>query len=645
MIDKSTIQRILDATDIVDVVKEFVTLRKSGANYKGLCPFHNEKTPSFTVSPARQLCKCFSCGKGGNAVSFVMELEQMTYPEAIKWLGRRVGIEVQDKEMTDEERVAQSTRESMFAVNEWANRFFQDTLHNGVDGVAQGMAYLRSRGIRDDMIAKFGLGFSPQQREALAHAALSHGFKEEYLLKTGVCYKKDGSGQLCDRFHGRVIFPVFTVSGKVVAFGGRILSADKNIAKYVNSPESEIYSKSHELYGLYQAKSAIVKQGNCFLVEGYTDVISMHQSGIENVVASSGTSLTEGQVRLLHRFTENITVLYDGDAAGIKASLRGIDMLLSEGLNVKVLLLPDGDDPDSFARKHRAEELRAYIDQHQVDFIKFKTDLLLSDAKGDPLKRAELIEDVVKSISVIPNRIVQQTYIQECAQKLQVAEELIVGEINKQRVAKQNGTQRTESSGEARKEAPYPTPLPLSVPMVQREEELLVTMVIRYANLPIKCRTEEDEEREIPVAQFISEQLQTDNMQLPSAPCRQILEEALSHCTDNEWNPTVYFNQHTNVEISTLASRLSEVPFALSSNQQAQYVEERYRLEEVVPRLVHDFKHAVIKVRLKELLRELARPEVMSNPEKYNEVLKEYMALCHVERMFAQVLGDRVVLK
>ena len=645
MIDKSTIQRILDATDIVDVVKEFVTLRKSGANYKGLCPFHNEKTPSFTVSPARQLCKCFSCGKGGNAVSFVMELEQMTYPEAIKWLGRRVGIEVQEKELTDEERVAQSTRESMFAVNEWVNRFFQDTLHNGVDGVAQGMAYLRSRGIRDDMIAKFGLGFSPQQKQALVHAALSHGFKEEYLLKTGVCYKKEGSGQLCDRFHGRVIFPVFTVSGKVVAFGGRILSGDKNIAKYVNSPESEIYSKSHELYGLYQAKSAIVKQGNCFLVEGYTDVISMHQSGIENVVASSGTSLTEGQVRLLHRFTENITVLYDGDAAGIKASLRGIDMLLSEGLNVKVLLLPDGDDPDSFARKHRAEELRAYIDRHQVDFIKFKTDLLLSDAKGDPLKRAELIEDVVKSISVIPNRIVQQTYIQECAQKLQVAEELIVGEINKQRVAKRKGPQTPDSSGDARKEAPSPTPLPLSVPMVQREEELLVTMVIRYANNPIKCRTEEDEEMEMPVAQFINEQLQTDNMQLPSALCRQILEEALAHCTENEWNPIVYFNQHTNVEISTLASRLSEVPFALSSNQQAQYVEERYRLEEVVPRLVHDFKHAVIKERLKDLLRELGRPEVMSQPERYNAVMKEYMALCHVERMFAQVLGDRVVLK
>lgn len=645
MIDKSTIQRILDATDIVDVVKEFVTLRKSGANYKGLCPFHNEKTPSFTVSPARQLCKCFSCGKGGNAVSFVMELEQMTYPEAIKWLGRRVGIEVQEKELTDEERVAQSTRESMFAVNEWVNRFFQDTLHNGVDGVAQGMAYLRSRGIRDDMIAKFGLGFSPQQKQALVHAALSHGFKEEYLLKTGVCYKKEGSGQLCDRFHGRVIFPVFTVSGKVVAFGGRILSGDKNIAKYVNSPESEIYSKSHELYGLYQAKSAIVKQGNCFLVEGYTDVISMHQSGIENVVASSGTSLTEGQVRLLHRFTENITVLYDGDAAGIKASLRGIDMLLSEGLNVKVLLLPDGDDPDSFARKHRVEELRAYIDRHQVDFIKFKTDLLLSDAKGDPLKRAELIEDVVKSISVIPNRIVQQTYIQECAQKLQVAEELIVGEINKQRVAKRKGPQTPDSSGDARKETPSPTPLPLSVPMVQREEELLVTMVIRYANNPIKCRTEEDEEMEMPVAQFINEQLQTDNMQLPSAPCRQILEEALAHCTENEWNPIVYFNQHTNVEISTLASRLSEVPFALSSNQQAQYVEERYRLEEVVPRLVHDFKHAVIKERLKDLLRELGRPEVMSQPERYNAVMKEYMALCHVERMFAQVLGDRVVLK
>ena len=644
MIDQSTIARILDAADIVDVVKEFVTLRKAGVNYKGLCPFHDEKTPSFVVSPSKQLCKCFSCGKGGNVVHFIMEHEQMSYPEALKWLAKKYGIEIQERELTDEEKAQATERESLFVLNEWARDYFIDLLHNHVDGVAVGKAYFRQRGFRDDIIRKFQLGYCLPDRDAMARTAIAKGYRPEFLEKTGLCYKTD-DGRLLDRYHGRVIFPVHTVSGKVVAFGGRILSSDKKLAKYVNSPESSIYHKSNELYGLYFAKGAIVKHNRCYLVEGYTDVISMHQSGIENVVASSGTSLTEGQVRLLHRFTENITVLYDGDAAGIKASLRGIDMLLSEGLNVKVLLLPDGDDPDSFARKHRAEELRAYIDQHQVDFIKFKTDLLLSDAKGDPLKRAELIEDLVKSISVIPNRIVQQTYIQECAQKLQVAEELIVGEINKQRVAKQNGTQRTESSGEARKEAPYPTPLPLSVPMVQREEELLVTMVIRYANLPIKCRTEEDEEREIPVAQFISEQLQTDNMQLPSAPCRQILEEALSHCTDNEWNPTVYFNQHTNVEISTLASRLSEVPFALSSNQQAQYVEERYRLEEVVPRLVHDFKHAVIKGRLKELLRELARPEVMSNPEKYNEVLKEYMALCHVERMFAQVLGDRVVLK
>lgn len=391
MIDRATIQRVMDATDIVDVVKEFVTLRKSGANYKGLCPFHNERTPSFSVSPAKQLCKCFSCGKGGNAVHFLMELEQMTYPEAIKWLGRKYGIEVKEKELTDTERIEQSERESMFALNEWANNYFQNILHDNVDGVAIGMAYFRSRGFRDDIIRKFNLGYSLEQRDAFANAAMAHGFSKEYLLKTGLCYQTE-DGHLFDRYHGRVIFPVHTVSGRVVAFGGRVLNTEKhkNVGKYVNSPESEIYSKSHELYGLYQAKQAIVKHGRCFLVEGYTDVISMHQSGVENVVASSGTSLTEGQIRLLHRFTENITVLYDGDAAGIKASLRGIDMLLAEGLNIKVLLLPDGDDPDSFARKHRSEEFQNYIDQHQVDFIKFKTNLLLKGAEGDPIKTCRI---------------------------------------------------------------------------------------------------------------------------------------------------------------------------------------------------------------------------------------------------------------
>ncbi len=644
MIDKNTIQRVLDATDIVDVVKEFVTLRKSGANYKGLCPFHNEKTPSFTVSPARQMCKCFSCGKGGNAVSFLMELEQMTYPEAIKWLGRRAGIEVKDKELTDEERARQSVRESMFAVNEWANRFFQDTLRNGVDGVAQGMAYFRSRGFRDDTIAKFHLGFAPVQRTALTDAALAHGFIEEYLVKTGLSYRTEEGKQLVDRFHGRVIFPVHTVSGKVVAFGGRILGSDKKLAKYVNSPESEIYSKSHELYGLYQAKSAIVKRGFCFLVEGYTDVISMHQSGIENVVASSGTSLTEGQIRLLHRFTEQITVLYDGDAAGIKASLRGIDMLLAEGLNIKVLLLPDGEDPDSFARKHRPEELLAYMEANQVDFIRFKTDLLLKGAENDPLKRAELIDDIVGSISVIPNNIVRQTYIQECASRLQVGEDLIVNEINKRKASPRQADRKTAAT-QTGQSTPSPAPLLAQTAMVNREEELLVTMVVRYGEALIHCAADDGEDEQMTVAQYIDEQLREDGMELPSPLCRQMLREAIDHAGEEGWSALNYFCRHPQPAISQLASRISQPAYSLSSGQQAQYVEEQYRLEEIVPRLLHDFKHAVVKVRLKEKLRELQQPEVAQNPERYTQLLKECMELTQIERLFATVLGDRVILK
>ena len=358
MIDQYTIARILDAADIVDVVKEFVTLRKAGVNYKGLCPFHDEKTPSFVVSPSKQLCKCFSCGKGGNVVHFIMEHEQMSYPEALKWLAKKYGIEIQERELTDEEKAQATERESLFVLNEWARDYFIDLLHNHVDGVAVGKAYFRQRGFRDDIIRKFQLGYCLPDRDAMARTAIAKGYRPEFLEKTGLCYKTD-DGRLLDRYHGRVIFPVHTVSGKVVAFGGRILSSDKKLAKYVNSPESSIYHKSNELYGLYFAKGAIVKHNRCYLVEGYTDVISMHQSGIENVVASSGTSLTAGQIRLIHRFTDNITVLYDGDAAGIKASLRGIDMLLAEGMNISVLLLPDGDDPDSFARKHNAEEYQA----------------------------------------------------------------------------------------------------------------------------------------------------------------------------------------------------------------------------------------------------------------------------------------------
>lgn len=427
MIDQSTIDRILDAAQIVDVVSEFVTLRKRGVNYIGLCPFHNEKTPSFSVSPSKGVCKCFSCGKGGNVVHFIMEHEQLSYYEALKWLAKKYNIEIKERELTDDEKQAQSLRESLFVVNQFASEYFQDILYNHIDGQRIGMTYLRSRGFRDDIIRKFQLGYSTDAPDGLARAAAQKGFREEFLEKTGLCYKKD-NGTLHDRFWGRVIFPVHTLSGKVVAFGGRVLSsATKNVQmKYVNSPESEIYHKSRELYGMYFAKQAIVRQDCCFLVEGYTDVISMHQSGIENVVSSSGTALTSDQIRLIHRFTNNITLLYDGDGAGIKASLRGIDMLLEEGMNIKVCLLPDGDDPDSFARKHNATDYQAYINAHEVDFIRFKTNLLLEEAGRDPIKRAGLISSIVRSISVIPDAIVRSVYIRECSQLLQMEEKILV---------------------------------------------------------------------------------------------------------------------------------------------------------------------------------------------------------------------------
>ena len=427
MIDQATIDRILDTAQIVDVVSEFVTLRKRGVNYIGLCPFHNEKTPSFSVSPSKGLCKCFSCGKGGNVVHFIMEHEQLSYYEALKWLAKKYNIEIKERELTAEEKQNQSLRESLFVVNQFAASYFQDILYHNIDGQRIAMTYFRQRGFRDDTIKKFQLGYCTDSRNAFATTAIKKGYKEEYLEKTGLCYRKD-DGTLRDRFWGRVIFPVHTLSGKVVAFGGRVLSAaTKNVQmKYVNSPESEIYHKSRELYGIYFAKQSIVRQDRCFLVEGYTDVISMHQSGVENVVSSSGTALTYEQIRLIHRFTNNITVLYDGDGAGIKASIRGIDMLLEEGMNIKVCLLPDGDDPDSFARKHNATDFQAYINDNEVDFIRFKTNLLMEEAGKDPIKRAELITSIVRSISVIPDSIIRSVYIKECSQLLKMEEKILV---------------------------------------------------------------------------------------------------------------------------------------------------------------------------------------------------------------------------
>lgn len=431
MIDQATIERIQDAAQIVDVVSDFVTLKRAGANFKGLCPFHDDRTPSFMVSPAKNICKCFACGEGGSPTHFIMKHEQLTFYEALKYLAKKYNIEVQERELTDEEKESQNARESMFILNEFGRDYFVKTLHETTEGKSVGLSYFRERGFRDDIIRKFQLGYSLEKRDALSTEAQKAGFKRDFLLKTGLSTGGENDMPLVDRFRGRVMFPVHTISGKVVAFGGRILKKADNLAKYVNSPESEIYSKSKELYGIFFAKQSIVKENRCFLVEGYTDVISMHQAGIENVVASSGTALTHGQIKMIHRFSENITVLYDGDAAGIKAALRGIDLLLEDGMNVKVVLLPDGEDPDSFARKQNAESFHQFIKENETDFIRFKTQLLLEEAGDDPIKRAGLISNIVQSVAIIPDNIIRSVYIQDCASLLNVSENMLVNEVKK----------------------------------------------------------------------------------------------------------------------------------------------------------------------------------------------------------------------
>ena len=460
--DQSTIDRIIDAADIVDVVSGYVTLRRAGASYKGLCPFHDDKTPSFYVSPSKGLCKCFSCGKGGNVVHFIMEEEQLSYYEALKFLAKKYGIEVEDRQLTDEERLQQNERESMFAVNEWASNYFHDTMMSTDDGRSIGLAYFRTRGFRDDIIEKFRLGFCLPSYDAMSKAAVKKGFREDFIVKTGLAFRRD-DGTLRDRYRDRAIFPWFAVSGKIVAFGGRVLDArTKGVnQKYINSPESDIFHKSRELYGIFQAKKAIAKEDRVFMVEGYTDVISMHQCGIENVVANSGTALNVAQIKLLHRFTSNITLLYDGDSAGIHAALRGTDMLLAEGMHVKILLLPDGDDPDSFARKHTAEDFNAYIDAHQTDFIIFKTNLLMEEAGRDPIKRAQLISDIVKSIAVIPEEITRAVYIRETSQMLNVEERILLNETEK--IRKQE-LERLARERERMKETGDTASRPVSVP-------------------------------------------------------------------------------------------------------------------------------------------------------------------------------------
>lgn len=630
MIDQATIDRILDAAQIVDVVSDFVTLRKRGVNYVGLCPFHNEKTPSFSVSPSKGVCKCFSCGKGGNAVHFIMEHEQLSYYEALKWLAKKYNIEIKERELTKEEKQSQSLRESLFLVNQFAAEYFQDVLYNNIDGQSIGMTYFRQRGFRDDIIKKFQLGYCTEAKDALARTAIQKGYKQELLLKTGLCYMKDDGKTIRDRFWGRVIFPVHNITGKVVAFGGRVLSAaTKNVQmKYVNSPESEIYHKSKELYGIYFAKQSIIRQDRCFLVEGYTDVISMHQSGIENVVASSGTALTSDQIRLIHRFTNNITVLYDGDGAGIKASIRGIDMLLEEGMNIKVCLLPDGEDPDSFARKHNATEYQAYINNNEVDFIRFKTNLLMEEAGKDPIKRAELISSIVKSISVIPDSIVRSVYIRECSQLLKMDEKVLVDataklieqavenkakeeERKKQReeynrrqeiIAAQaenqttaignnentdnniNITQTEYTASPTEGDTPLPEYIPEETPQIidtyssyipaqgnenkvfYKQEENLVKMIIRYGEKIVCCvQDEEGNEQPFTVTEYIAYNLKVDDIQFHNPVHRRILKEAEENVRKENFVSEKYFLSNPDPEISKVAADMSSDRYQLSN--------------------------------------------------------------------------------
>ena len=687
MIDQATIDRIMDAAQIVDVVSEFVTLRRRGVNYIGLCPFHNEKTPSFSVSPSKGVCKCFSCGKGGNVVHFIMEHEQLTYYEALKWLAKKYGIEVKERELSNEEKQAQSIRESLFLVNDFANKYFQDILHNHRDGQAIGMSYFRQRGFRDDIIKKFQLGFSTESRDALFQEAKKKGFNTDYLVKTGLCYTRD-DGQMRDRFWGRVMFPVHTLSGKVVAFGGRVLNtADKKVAKYVNSPESEIYHKSRELYGIYFAKQAIVKQDKCFLVEGYTDVISMHQAGVENVVASSGTSLTSGQIRMIHRFTNNITVLYDGDWAGIKASIRGIDMLLEEGMNIKVMLLPDGDDPDSFARKHNATEFQEYIAAHEVDFIRFKTNLLMTDAGNDPYKRAGLIKDIVKSISVIPEAIVRSEYIKECSQMLHVEERILVSEVAK--------LKKEKEEAQAKREVPLSSPQPeqgqednpATAPSVptesqsgatpagdtstlnpqtefasQREkqpstlspqlsslnplypkERLIVQQLIRHGEKVMFI--DEETQQQVLVAEYVASELEMDEITFTTPLFDEVLRELQQHLGEEGFVAERHFVNHANPELSRLAVDLIEEKYQLSKyhSKTQTIVREVDRLSELVSHLMVDYKHSLVELELKDTLNKLRQPDVMSDAEKCLEVMSRYKELMEIKQQMAKHLGDRVI--
>jgi len=656
MIDRLTVEKIKDAANIVDVVSEFVSLRRSGANYKGLCPFHNERTPSFFVSPSRGICHCFSCGRGGTPINFIMEHEQMTYVEALRWLARKYNIEIKERELTDKERQEQSERDSMFIVNEWAADYFKQILLESEGGNSIGLQYFRSRGFRDDIISKFHLGYDVQDRHQLAREAQAKGYQLDFLLKTGICYKNDRS-EYIDRYAGRVIFPWLSVSGKIVGFGGRLLdSRTKGVAqKYVNSPDSEIYHKDQLLYGIYQAKKAISREDRVYMVEGYTDVISMHQCGIENVVANSGTALSVHQIRMLHRFTSNITLLYDGDAAGIHAALRGTDMILAEGMNIKVLVLPDGDDPDSFARKHSSADFRQYIEDHQVDFIQFKTNLMLNGVT-DPAKRSEAINSIVQSIAVVPNQILRDTYIHDCAQRLNIAESTLINTMNKFiREAQDRMNKTPNAETQQANSASATTQKYINNPSIPKVETMLMQVIIRHGDFII-YRDIEDEEGNLinlTVAEWINYSLSAENLRFSVEIYNRVLDETLEHLRDNNFSAEQYFIHHNDIEISQLATELildkyqyireqkEESTGKQNVSDEARMEKETEKLRNEVLHLLLDFHFDLLERRLQQIKMEITQPN--NTPERMASLMKDFRDTQQKRNELAQQRGNNII--
>ena len=647
MIDHATIERILDSAEIADVVSDFVTLRRRGVNLLGLCPFHNEKTPSFTVSPAKGIFKCFGCGKGGNSVNFIMEHENLGYPEALKWLAKKYHIEVVEHEDSEEEKQLNDERESLMIVSGFAQKYFTNFLWNENEGRTVGLSYFRERSFRDDILKKFELGYSPDGKAPFTEAAEKEGYKIEFLEKTGLTIKRDD--WIRDRFAGRVMFPVHNLAGRVIAFGGRILKEDKTVAKYLNSPESEIYHKSKIVYGIFQAKREISKSDKCYLVEGYTDVLSMHQAGIENVVASSGTALTSEQIRMIKRFTPNITIIYDGDAAGIKASLRGIDLVLEEGMNVKVLLLPDGEDPDSYAKKMGASGFTKYIGDNETDFIQFKTRLLLKESENDPVAKAKLITEVIRSVAVIPDPITRSVYIKECSKLLDVKEELLYSEVQKQKRKQNEELEKNQVRLETRKAVPQTSVQEVLHPSKLTEEEMVfLRFLLKFCNEPLfEVESENKEEPDkVTVGEFMVHELEKDELVSENQLFAVIFNETSRNIGNSAFDTWKYFIYHPNSEVSKLATNL----LADKHNESAIWKRgggftesEEDILELLVPKVINEYKSAKIRLMLAEIEEEISRASKDNNFDRVIEEQSKYLNLKRVEKELSEKLGNRTI--